>query len=128
MARPMNIAEVTERYNVIATVDFDELATKPGLLKAYTALVEAAEKLGGGAVKKYSHSIDVRIVKSIEQIKDQLASDQSSWDYKMESYRKANRGEYIESYRRSGINEFAQAEGLDLIDDWAEKAEEVVEV
>lgn len=114
MARPNNITQVTERHNVIAAVEMDQIMTKPGLLKAYTALVEAAEKLGGGGFKRYGNTVEVKIIKNGEQLADQLASDQASWDYKMESYQKAARGEFIESYRRSGIKEFASDEGLEL--------------
>jgi hypothetical protein len=112
MARPNNIAQVTERYISIATVELDELATKPALMKAYVALVEAAEKAGGMATKRWGTSVEVKIAKSIEQIKDQLDSDQRSWDSKMESYKKAARGEFVERYMRSTVKEFAEAEGL----------------
>lgn len=115
MARPESIKDVQDRFVRVAMFEVDKIIANPTLLKHYTAMLEAAQKLGGYAEKAYS-TVDVNIPKDQKQLEDQLRSDQYQWDDMKKFYNLAlNRGvnsDDIPEWRQSSIKRWAQEEGL----------------
>lgn len=117
MARPENHKDIKEsdRFVRIAMFEVDKIISNALLLKHYTALLEAAQKMGGHADKSYS-TVDVNIPKDQAQLDYQLQCDQSVWDEMQKYYNLAvNRGPTctdIPEWRRSGIQRWAKEEGL----------------
>lgn len=117
MARPESIKDIKQddKFVRIAMFEVDKIIGSAPLLKHYTALLEAAQKMGGFAEKSYS-TVDVKIPKDDTQLTDQLRHDQYVWDDMQKLYNLAvNRGtntDDIPEWRRSGIKVWAKEEGL----------------
>lgn len=88
MARPEKTSEVTERYNRIATYELAFMMTQPALMKAYTAMCEAAQKMGG-RVRSTGTSVTVEVLKTGEQLRTELEYEQRQWDRMEDSYQVA---------------------------------------
>lgn len=116
MARPNSIADVTDRYNEVATFDLTSINTSPILLKAYIAFVESAQRQNGIAKRsKYNAaSISVAMPKDKEELAAQLEYDQQRWDNRKSYYDKAIAGEEMHGYQFDIAKEFAMNEGLEF--------------
>ena len=117
MARPESISDVKrdDRMTRIATFEMDRILADASLLKHYTALLQAVQKMGGEAVKNYNN-VDFNIPKNKKQLEDQLRSDQYYWDEYQKYYNLAlNRGsnsDEIPEWRHSAIKAWAKEEEL----------------
>jgi hypothetical protein len=116
MSRPESIKDIKtqDRLVRIAMFEIDKIISNAALLKHYTALLEAAQKIGGNAEKSYS-SVDISIPKDQKQLEEQLKNDQYHWDDKQKLYNRALRGsttDPIPEWQRSGLKEWAREEGL----------------
>lgn len=117
MARPESIKDITKenRFVRIAMFEVDKIIGNANLLKHYTALLEAAQKLGGYADKSYS-TVDVKIPKDDAQLADQLRHDQYVWDDMEKLYNLAvNRGtnsDDVPEWRRNGLKNWAKENDL----------------
>lgn len=117
MSRPEDVSEVKDATHEVATFYLDEMVTKPPLMKAYTAFIEAAERYGPGGIRgDYGNTIKVRINKTPQQIADQLRDDQDAWDRRKKMYDQAMAGEEIDRWDRTTIKNWCQEEGLDVPD------------
>ena len=116
MSRPESIADVTDRYNEVATFDLTSINTSPILLKAYIAFVESAQKQNGVAKRsKYnSAQISVCMPKDKEELATQLEYDQQRWDNRKAYYDMAIAGQEMRSYQFDIAKEFAENEGLEF--------------
>lgn len=117
MARPESIKDIKhdDRFVRIAMFEVDKIINNAALLKHYTALLEAAQKLGGFADKSYS-CVDVKIPKDDAQLTDQLRHDQYIWDDNQKMYNVAvNRGadsDEVPEWRRNSIIQWAKDNDL----------------
>jgi hypothetical protein len=111
MSRPETTDDVKDRHNTVATVHVDTMRTSPALLKAYAALIDAAGRQGGGAISEYGQTVKVVVVKTGNELAEQLDTEQRAWDRNEERYNTATAGE-LPSYYLSEVNEWAAAEGL----------------
>lgn len=117
MARPESIKDLQEsdRFVRIALFEVDKIMTNATLLKHYTALLEAAQKMGGRAEKSYS-TIDLNIPKNEKELKTQLEYDQRNWDDREKEYQLAlNRGPSdsdFPEWKVSSVKRWAKDEGL----------------
>lgn len=117
MARPESIKDIKhdDRFVRIAMFEVDKIISNPALLKHYTALLEAVQKVGGYADKAYS-TVDVNIPKDERQLEEQLRTDQYRWDDMQKLYNLAvNRGENsdeIPEWRRNSLKEWARENDL----------------
>lgn len=117
MARPENTKDIKheDRFVRIAMFEVDKIISNPTLLKHYTALLEATQKLGGYAEKSYS-TVDVNIPKDDKQLEDQLRNDQYYWDEMQKLYNVAvNRGansDEIPEWRRNSLKSWAKENDL----------------
>lgn len=117
MARPENIKDIKhdDRFVRIAMFEVDKIISNAPLLKHYTALLEAVQKIGGFADKAYS-TVDVKVPKNEKELEAQLKSDQYQWDEMHRFYNLAlNRGvnsDDIPEWRHSSIKTWAKEEGL----------------
>lgn len=87
MARPENIKDIKDedRFVRIATFEVEKIMCNAVLLKHYTALLEAVQKMGGKAEKSYS-TIDVSAPKDDRELLQQLEYDQRTWDSRLAEY------------------------------------------
>jgi hypothetical protein len=115
MGRPTHVSDVKTRYNEIATVYLDDIMNRPALMRAYTGLIEAAEKAGGRIIKKYSTCVSVEIPKSHAQMVEQLESEQRQWDRAKEQYDGAvnDPASVSSEWSRKEISRWAEDEDLD---------------
>jgi hypothetical protein len=117
MSRPKHITDIDpkNRFVRIAMVEFTNIAASPALLKAYAALLDAAEKAGGHGDAKYNN-VDINIPKTKDQLENQLAEDQRVWDSRQRSYNLAvldKEGvEPLKEWEKDYIKEWAEKEGL----------------
>ena len=117
MPRPESIKDIKheDRFVRIAMFEVDKIISSPKLLKHYTALLEAAQTLGGYAEKSYT-TVDVNIPKNDKQLADQLSSDQYRWDDMQKLYNLAvNRGadsDEIPEWRRNSLISWAKENDL----------------
>lgn len=117
MARPESIKDIKhdDRFVRIAMFEVDKIISNAPLLKHYTALLEAVQKVGGFAEKSYA-SVDVKIPKDDSQLADQLRHEQYVWDDMHKIYNLAlNRGtnsDDIPEWRHNSIKTWAKEEGL----------------
>ena len=117
MARPESIKDIKndDRFVRIAMFEVDKIISNAPLLKHYTALLEAVQKIGGFAEKAYS-TVDVKIPKDDSQLADQLRHDQYVWDDMHKYYNLAlNRGtnsDDIPEWRHNSIKTWAKEEKL----------------
>ena len=117
MARPETLKDIKQddKFVRIAMFEVDKIISNAPLLKHYTALLEAVQKVGGFAEKSYA-TVDVKIPKDDSQLADQLRHDQYVWDDMQKIYNLAvNRGansDDIPEWRRSSIKTWAKEEGL----------------
>jgi hypothetical protein len=116
MARPESIKNIKtqDRFVRIAMFEIDKIISNSALLKHYTALLEAAQKIGGNAEKSYS-TVDISIPKDQKQLEEQLKTDQYYWDDKQKLYNRALRAnptDPIPEWQRSGLQAWAKDEGL----------------
>jgi len=117
MARPENIKDIKndDRFVRIAMFEVDKIISSASLLKHYTALLEAVQKMGGLAEKAYS-TVDVKIPKDQAQLADQLRHDQHVWDDMQKYYNLAlNRGinsDDIPEWRHNSIKTWAKENDL----------------
>ena len=111
MSRPVTIADVTVTTIEIATVQMDQFSGDPHRIKSYSDFVGTLAKIGATMDVSYS-TVRIKVPKNREQMEDQLKSDQNQWDRNEEGYNKALRGEFVESWRRYSISEWAESEGL----------------
>lgn len=117
MSRPESIKNIKEddRFVRIAMFEIDKIVASAPLLKHYTALLEAVQKVGGRADKSYN-TVNIEIPKTPKELEYQLDLDQRSWDELQKFYNLAlNRGPTdtdIPEWRRSSIKSWAKEEGL----------------
>lgn len=117
MARPDSISDIKheDRFVRVATFEIDKIVANAALLKHYTSLLEAIQKAGGNASKSYS-TVELTVPKDKQELEQQLASDQYSWDDSNKFYNLAlNRGENsdeIPEWRRSSIKRWAKEQEL----------------
>lgn len=117
MSRPESIKDIKheDRFVRIAMFEVDKIINNAALLKHYTALLEAAQKLGGHAEKSYS-TVDINIPKDEKELKQQLDSDQYRWDDMQKLYNLAvTRGENsdeIPEWRRNSLIQWAKNNDL----------------
>jgi hypothetical protein len=112
MSRPETTNHIKDRHKTVATVYVDTMHTSPALLKAYVALIDAAQRQGGGAIPEYGQNVKVVVVKTGKELVEQLATEQRRWDHHQEMYNTATAGGEIPSWDLSDVNKWAEAEGL----------------
>ena len=118
MARPESIKDIKQdnRFVRVALFESDKIIANPLLLKHYTALLEAAQKLGGHADKSSYGTVEIYIRKNNRELEEQLKSDQYYWDENQKFYNLAVlRGENsddVPEWRRSGIIAWAKENDL----------------
>lgn len=132
MARPETIAEVKSRQETIGSLDVSKFSTTPALLKHYTALVEALEKMGGECEASYAN-VTLKRPKTKEELELQLATDQREWDRIRKLYYQAVKcdpeDEPIREYQQESIKHWARGEGLpDPFDVFAANDPELAEI
>lgn len=134
MARPESIKDIKDEdlYVRIAMFEVDKIISSAPLLKHYTALLEAVQKMGGLAEKAYS-TVDVKIPKDKAQLEDQLRHDQYVWDDNQKYYNLAlNRGsnsDDIPEWRHNSIKQWAKDNDLpDPFDVFAANDPELAEL
>jgi hypothetical protein len=117
MARPKHITDIKpeNRFIRIAMVEFTNIAASPALVKAYAALLDAAEKAGGHGDAKYN-TVDINIPKTKDQLENQLKEDQRVWDSRQRSYNIAvlakEDAEPLKEWEKDYVREWAEKEGL----------------
>jgi hypothetical protein len=109
------VSDVKTRYNDLATVYLDDIMARPALMRAYTGLIEAAEKAGGRVTKLYSTAVKIEIPKSHQQMQAQLESEQHGWDRMDAKYEAAVENPDIErsDWERREISQWADDEDRD---------------
>lgn len=134
MARPESIKDIKDEdlYVRIAMFEVDKIISSAPLLKHYTALLEAVQKMGGLAEKSYS-TVDVKILKDKAQLEDQLRHSQYVWDDNQKYYNLAlNRGsnsDEIPEWRHNSIRQWAKDNDLpDPFDVFAANDPELAEL
>ena len=134
MARPESIKDIKDEdlYVRIAMFEVDKIISSAPLLKHYTALLEAVQKMGGLAEKSYS-TVDVKIPKDRPQLEDQLRHSQHVLDDNQKYYNLAfNRGAYsddIPEWRHNSIRQWAKDNDLpDPFDVFAANDPELAEL
>lgn len=131
MSRPEDIKDIkkSDRFVRVAIFEIDKMVTDATLLKHYTALIEAVQKIGGNMEKNYNN-VDVNIPKTRKELDYQLECDQRNWDEMQRLYNLAlNRGPTdtdIPEWRRDSIKRWATDEGLpDPFDVFAANNEDI---
>jgi hypothetical protein len=112
MSRPETTNHVKNCHKTVANVYVDTMHTSPALLKAYVALIDAAQKQGGGAIPEYGQTVKVVVAKTGKELQEQLETEQRNWDRHQEMYNTAADGGEIPSYCLIDVNKWAEAEGL----------------
>lgn len=129
MSRPETTNDVTDRFVRIASFETDKIIAHPTLLKHYTALLEAMQKIGGKVERSYN-AVEMQIPKDEQQLNEQLRGDQYRWDEMQKLYNVALKGDTVTDpvpeWRRNGIKEWAKEEGLpDPFDVFAANNEDI---
>lgn len=113
MARPATFADIAPNNLVIeiASVQIDHFSGDAQRIKAYSDFVGALAKIGATMEVSYN-TVRIYVPKNQEQLEDQLRLDQNSWDRNKANYEQALRAEFVETWRRHSIREWAEAEGF----------------
>jgi hypothetical protein len=117
MARPETIKDVKERTISVGRIEVNKFLTNPSLLKAYIAFGEAVEKNHGELVDSGYNGVEFKLLRTEEQLHDQLRSEQYQWDDSHKLYNRAvmRYHEDVEApkdYQQDRIKEWAEQEGL----------------
>jgi hypothetical protein len=115
MSRPTKLLEVKDRWNLLAEFHLDQALTNPAIMKHYAALIDAVKKEGGRVVKRYGTEMRVEVLKSAEEMREQLERDQHRWDEMDQLYRQA-------LDREPGSTDLRESQREALIQ-WAEREE-----
>lgn len=115
MSRPEAIKDVKDRTIRVGSMDLERIVTVPAILKHYTALIEALQKIDGEIRTAYGMTVEFYLPRDEKQLLSQLSTDQYQWDDSEMEYRralKADLNDSVKEYKRDRIKEWAKEEGL----------------
>lgn len=115
MSRPETVKDVKERMIRVGSMDLERIVTVPAILKHYTALIEALQKMNGEIRTAYGMSVSFYLPCDEKQLLSQLSAEQYQWDDAEKEYRKALKADLsdpVQEYKRDRIKEWAKEEGL----------------
>lgn len=114
MARPTTTADLPEdaRRRRIASVDFQNLGTRPELAAAFAELMRTVRKAGAELVQEYQSTV-VYSPATDQELADALRSAQSSWDEGERRYNEfVNGTREFKDYEVRMVVAFANEEGF----------------
>ena len=112
MPRPETTRAIEIKDVDFGAIYFAQIATNPGLLKGYTAFLEAVQKAGARVDQRYDGAHFYRTATQ-EEMQDQLRSAQSVWDESKKHYETlaaVGKTEYPYQYNQAEV--WAKKEGL----------------